>query len=64
MPPLRLLDDEFQSFAALNHRIQVWLEELRLPLPSLERPSHTPDCEELNAEPARKDSRPELELPL
>jgi hypothetical protein len=30
LPPLRLPDDEFQCFSALMHRIQVWLEEMKL----------------------------------
>jgi hypothetical protein len=64
LPPLRLLDDEFQNFAALTHRIQAWLEETRLAVPSVARVSHTPDCEELKTGPADKDSRLGIEVPL
>jgi len=64
MPPLRLTDAEFQSFSELVRRSQAWLEEMRLSEPTLEQVSHMPDCEAPKIQPADKDARLKIEVPL
>ena len=64
MPPLRLCDDAFQSFAVLECRIRGWLKELRFAMPNAEQASHTPDFEGLTTGPVHKDIGPSIEAPL